>query len=523
MGILGAPAIACGGQAETAGTGGANGSGGSANAAGGSVSASGGSEHATGGSIQGSGGSASTGGGSAIVACENPMDVGGGFVRCDAGQVHRASPGRCPSEVPRDEQVGDPMLCSVEMGCCLNDADCAEPNQYCAYSFGLELGPSCQTGCIEDADCGAGMICMCGEGPMGQCVPAQCEVDDDCPGDLLCTNWITDDGCGERNEFVCQAPGDECGGPGDCMEGQECVVFEGTRRCQQNLPTCTAGRPFLVAHEIRAAGVTPRSDWIAEGERARGVDSSTTLSDELSERLADYWQHAAQMEHASIAAFARFSLQLLSLGAPAEFIEETNRALVDETRHARACFALSSEYRGEAVGPESLNIAHALSESSAESILVTTILEGCVGETVAALEAAEAAQICQNAKVGEILRGISDDEGRHAELAWKTVRWILTQRPDLAELAQQTFVKVLNALDSSRELESTSNPSAQDAILGTQGMLSELQRREVRDAALRQVVAPCAAQLFAERDGGSRLRAEPQSERRTAPHSSSTA
>ncbi len=516
MGILGVPAIACGGQAETAGTGGADGSGGSVNASGGSANATGGSTQGSGGSTSTGGATSSTGGSSAVVSCENPIDVGGGFVRCDAGQVHRASPGSCPSEVPRAEQIGDPMLCSVEMGCCSFDADCAGPNQYCASSSGLELGPSCQTGCIEDADCGAGMICLCGDLPMGQCVSAQCKVDDDCSGDLLCTNWVTDDGCGARVEFACQTPADECGGPGDCQEGQECILVDGFRRCEVSLPDCAVGRPFLVADEIRAAGTMTRSDWLGldgvdwtvESDDECARDLSRTLSSDLSERLADYWQHAAQMEHASIAAFARFSLQLLSLGAPAQFIEETNRALMDETRHARQCFALSSQYRGEAVGPQALNIEQALSELSAEAILVTTILEGCVGETVATLEAAEAAESCQNLTVREVLVGISQDEGRHAELAWKTVRWILAQRPDLAEPARQTFAKVLGSRDSIRLLEPQPNASAQDVILSSHGMLSERQRREIRSAALRQVVAPCAAQLFADLDRHSALSAE---------------
>jgi len=57
-----------------------------------------------------------------------------------------------------------------------------------------------------------------------------------------------------------------------------------------------------------------------------------------------------QLEHASIAAFARFSLQLLSLGAPAGLIDDCTRALGDETAHARLCFQLASAYAGRAIG-----------------------------------------------------------------------------------------------------------------------------------------------------------------------------
>lgn len=42
----------------------------------------------------------------------------------------------------------------------------------------------------------------------------------------------------------------------------------------------------------------------------------------------------AGIETGSIAAFARFTLQLLHLGAPCELIEASQRAMLDETRHA---------------------------------------------------------------------------------------------------------------------------------------------------------------------------------------------
>jgi hypothetical protein len=91
------------------------------------------------------------------------------------------------------------------------------------------------------------------------------------------------------------------------------------------------------------------------------------------------------MEHASIAANARFALELLSLGAPPELVEETYQAMADETVHARDACALASAYAGHAVGPGALDISQALAAGSPIDIVRTAILEGCIGETDAEL------------------------------------------------------------------------------------------------------------------------------------------
>ena len=63
------------------------------------------------------------------------------------------------------------------------------------------------------------------------------------------------------------------------------------------------------------------------------------------------------------------------------------------------------------------------------SVVLGTIAEGCIGETVAALEVAEALAHCEEAKVREVLERISIEESRHAELAWQFVAWALATCP----------------------------------------------------------------------------------------------
>jgi len=131
------------------------------------------------------------------------------------------------------------------------------------------------------------------------------------------------------------------------------------------------------------------------------------------------------MEHASIAACARFSLQLLALGAPPELVEACTRALADETEHARLCFQLASSYAGRTLGPGPLKIDGSLRCFSLAEIVDLVLAEGCFGETSAALEALEAADTQSDPVVRGVYAQIASDEQRHAELAFRFLRWAL--------------------------------------------------------------------------------------------------
>ena len=145
--------------------------------------------------------------------------------------------------------------------------------------------------------------------------------------------------------------------------------------------------------------------------------------------LATHWARLGQMEHASIAAFARFSLQLLALGAPPALVEACTRALGDETAHTKLCFRIASVYAGRALGPGPLDVAGSLALSSLADIVDLVIAEGCFGETSAALEALEAAASASDPVIRAAYARIAADEQRHAELAFQFVRWALAQEP----------------------------------------------------------------------------------------------
>jgi hypothetical protein len=247
-----------------------------------------------------------------------------------------------------------------------------------------------------------------------------------------------------------------------------------------------------VEGHARTADVARRADWSA----ALSPDASALSRTERS-ALAERWTDSGLMEHASIAAFSRFALELLSLGAPPELLMATQSAMADETRHALDAFALASAYAGVAVGPGVLSVDHALSARSPVDIVRTAILEGCIGETVAAVEAAEARAHATDDAVRAVLARVAEEEQRHAELAWRFVKWILESGPaELRDAARRELVTIVESeLTASSGVASRPTSDALEAALVAHGVLPESVRCELRRRVLLDVIAPCARAL----------------------------
>jgi hypothetical protein len=126
-----------------------------------------------------------------------------------------------------------------------------------------------------------------------------------------------------------------------------------------------------VAGTARVAEVAGRDDW-----RAGIAPTDIAISADVRARLAAEWERIGLLEHASIAAFARFALQLLALGAPRDLVEDAQRAMADETRHAELAFALASAYGGAARGPGRFAIDGCLDGFQARATIATLIRRG---------------------------------------------------------------------------------------------------------------------------------------------------
>ena len=434
----------------------------------------------------GAGGATAVGGTNSATACPNPVfDSAKKLIVCSNGRAHRPDAATCTFTSPPPPETGGAGGSSAGgaggMTICSTNADCSAWHYgYCEGDGGFSL-TTCRSGCTTDSDCGAG-ICACDGVTPGRCTNAGCVTDADCGPGSLCAPVSTT--CGP-NAFQCTSVQDECITSEDCDLGA-CVFQSGHRICEN----AVCGRPFLIADAARIAELETRSDWLD----AALTPELRDLNPIQRAQLAAHWARLGQMEHASIAAFARFNLQLLSLGAPSDLIEACNRALTDETAHARMCFTLASAYGATAIGPAPLNIERCFEDVSLIAIAKLVLREGCLGETVASLEAVAAAEIAGDPAVTQALTRIARDELSHAELAFKFLRWALAQssaegRHELAcEAAQQLADFESDARNGER--------SRSDDRLALHGMLGSDALRSIHLAAARDVARPLLAALF---------------------------
>ena len=249
------------------------------------------------------------------------------------------------------------------------------------------------------------------------------------------------------------------------------------------------GRPFGVGGADRLASVGADCSWTSDLEIA-----VAGLQGAARRRVAQAWTRHARGEHASIAAFSRFILQLMQLGAPADLVAEATRAMADELRHARDAFAVASALAGETVSAGVLDTAGALDDMDTEAIVRSAVREGCVGETIAAAQAVVAAEACTDPAVRAVLQGIADDETRHAALAWRFVRWVVGARPELAAVVAEEIGRgyVVPAV--------MDEPYAE--AMRAWGQLPDADMYAVGRQVFDEAVVPCAVALLGQRYAG---------------------
>jgi hypothetical protein len=202
-------------------------------------------------------------------------------------------------------------------------------------------------------------------------------------------------------------------------------------------------------------------------------------------RLSAHWARIGLMEHASVAAFARFTLHLLAVGAPPDLVMASQRAMGDETEHARLAFALASAYAGRDIGPGPLPIDGSLEDFDVGSMLATLVREGCIGETLAAVEAVDALECAEDSAIRTVLERIAADETRHAELAWRALAWLID-----AGRVQRAHVRRI--VDEALEEAAQEGPRPGDDDLRVFGIVGGSRRRDIRRQALSRVVRSCA-------------------------------
>ncbi|HTJ83546.1 MAG TPA: ferritin-like domain-containing protein [Polyangiaceae bacterium] len=187
---------------------------------------------------------------------------------------------------------------------------------------------------------------------------------------------------------------------------------------------------------------------------------------------------------------------MLALGAPAELVRDVHRALGDEIEHAELCFSIASGL-GASVGPGPIPWSADLGpRTTAAEVARATVIEGCIGESIAALVAQLERDAAAEPVVRRALERIAEDEARHAQLAWRTVAWLLRSHgAAVREAVTRAFIEGTRC-----QLEVASDDRLPAQLGRRFGRLPPRELRSVAARCLRDVIAPAAQTLLGERD-----------------------
>jgi len=236
------------------------------------------------------------------------------------------------------------------------------------------------------------------------------------------------------------------------------------------------GRPLTVEGQpLTASARRGPSDWC---EPAAPVAAPS----EARARAIAYWREVAAMEHASVASFGRVALELLRHGAPADLVARCHEAALDEVRHAQLANGLVAAMTGAPEGPGALPLPPMLPlATDLADIAAAVVREGCIGETLASVEAAARLRHARGA-AADVLATIVDDEARHAALAWATLRWLLAVGGD--EVRERAAAAFAEGIDTHPALARV--PEGGAAL----GLLDDLARQQALADGWRTVVLP---------------------------------
>lgn len=348
---------------------------------------------------------------------------------------------------------------------------------------------------------------IAGDGEAGEAVPGpsrpgwknaeglycQAEIDSRAVADVAL-------GCGSETEKLFDVPDQPSGMHGFSLDE------EGTKReraktadaCCYDVIRPRRGRPLRSADDARSPAVAPivaRRDWSAQIFASDDLAlAGLRLDLETRRRAAAAWAKDAALEHASVAEFSRIALALLAHGAPSVLVAAAQRAALDEVEHAGIAFAIASALGGRVVGPGPLDLSAIHVAPSLTSLVRETIADGCVGEGLASLELAVAADEARSPAMAEAIRTMAADERRHAELGYDIVLWAIEiagedERAEIADALVETIAALQHALDTRDD-----EPSDTDAPAGL-GRLTAADERRVHRDGLELAIIPALEAL----------------------------
>lgn len=155
------------------------------------------------------------------------------------------------------------------------------------------------------------------------------------------------------------------------------------------------------------SGRRPDGLLVAQGERGGN-------------QLGAYFAQMAELELASIAAFAALERQLAAHGAPLPLLLRCRRARADEIGHARSVAELARRFGAR---PNAVRVAPQYLPSLRQ-LALENAREGCVRELYGAAVATWQSVHAREPQVREVFSRIARDESEHAALALDLSAWL---------------------------------------------------------------------------------------------------
>jgi hypothetical protein len=208
------------------------------------------------------------------------------------------------------------------------------------------------------------------------------------------------------------------------------------------------GRQLRRFGRVLLPTLQPGDAW-SRGHAPVDVDAS------VRDALAARWRENAKTEHASVAAFARLTLDLVALGAPPELLASAQSDGLDEIRHAQLCLALATAIDGRHVSPSPFPAAlraRTLPRTrtlALAALAVDSLVDGALHEGVSARVIARLARTAKVPAIRELLARLAADEGRHAANGWHVVEWCAREGGAPVVRALEGAVRMLPSMPAS--------------------------------------------------------------------------
>lgn len=193
------------------------------------------------------------------------------------------------------------------------------------------------------------------------------------------------------------------------------------------------GRQLRRFGKILLPPVQAGDTWVTISESAHDASELDIIDAATREALAAQWRENGRTEHASVAAFARLTLDLMTLGAPPALVADAQRDALDEIRHAEMCFSLAARLDGRDASPGAFPQATRARTLPANRTLalstlaVDSLIDGALHEGVSAAVVAKLAARTAVPHIAAMMREIARDEGRHAKHGWDVTSWCLAE------------------------------------------------------------------------------------------------